>query len=92
MSHLPFLLQGTFLNRGHDSVIADIEARIAKWTLMPAGNGEGLQVLVSVGWVGQPAGAGEQTNGKELPGGGERACTCVHRLSSSWACHSAHLS
>ncbi|EFN59988.1 hypothetical protein CHLNCDRAFT_49444 [Chlorella variabilis] len=37
--------KGTFLNRGHDSVIADIEARIAKWTLMPAGNGEGLQVL-----------------------------------------------
>ncbi|KAL4432155.1 hypothetical protein ABPG77_005917 [Micractinium sp. CCAP 211/92] len=37
--------KGTFLQRGHDSVIADIEARIAKWTLMPVGNGEGLQVL-----------------------------------------------
>ena len=38
--------QGTFLARGHDPIIADIEQRIAKWTLMPAGNGEGLQVLV----------------------------------------------
>jgi prolyl 4-hydroxylase len=24
---------------------ADIEERIARWTLLPAGNGEGLQVL-----------------------------------------------
>lgn len=37
--------KGMFLQRGHDPVIAGIEARIAKWTLMPAGNGEGLQVL-----------------------------------------------
>ena len=27
--------QGMFLRRGHDPVISDIEARIAKWTLMP---------------------------------------------------------
>lgn len=40
------VVQGTFLRRGHDAVIAGIEARIAKWTLMPVGNGEGLQVLV----------------------------------------------
>ena len=38
--------QGMFLERGQDPIIAGIEARIAKWTLMPAGNGEGLQVLV----------------------------------------------
>ena len=25
---------------------ADIEERIARWTLLPAGNGEGLQVLL----------------------------------------------
>ncbi|PSC75580.1 putative prolyl 4-hydroxylase 4 [Micractinium conductrix] len=37
--------KGMFLRRGHDPIIADIEARIAKWTLMPVGNGEGLQVL-----------------------------------------------
>ena len=41
------MVQGMFLRRGHDPIIADIEARIAKWTLMPVGNGEGLQVLVS---------------------------------------------
>eukprot|EP00887_Chlorella_sp_A99_P000185 scaffold13.g185.t1 len=37
--------KGTFLSRGHDPVISDIEQRIAKWSLMPVGNGEGLQVL-----------------------------------------------
>ncbi|PSC72393.1 2-C-methyl-D-erythritol 4-phosphate chloroplastic [Micractinium conductrix] len=37
--------KGMFLERGQDPIIAGIEARIAKWTLMPAGNGEGLQVL-----------------------------------------------
>ena len=36
---------GMFLNRGHDAVIADIERRIARWTLLPVRNGEGLQVL-----------------------------------------------
>lgn len=36
---------GTFLPRGGDAVVADIEARIARWTLMPVGNGEPLQVL-----------------------------------------------
>lgn len=37
--------QGTFLDRGEDAIVADIERRIARWTLMPVGNGEGLQVL-----------------------------------------------
>ncbi|KAG2443592.1 hypothetical protein HXX76_001943 [Chlamydomonas incerta] len=36
---------GVFLNRGEDEVIKRIEERIAAWTLMPMGNGEGLQVL-----------------------------------------------
>ncbi|PRW32905.1 Prolyl 4-hydroxylase subunit alpha-2 isoform A [Chlorella sorokiniana] len=36
---------GTFLERGQDDVIAGIEERIARWTLLPVGNGEGLQVL-----------------------------------------------
>ena len=36
---------GMFLNRGHDPVIADIERRVARWTLLPMGNGEGFQVL-----------------------------------------------
>ena len=40
------VLQGMFLARGQDAVVADIERRIAEWTLMPVGNGEGLQVLV----------------------------------------------
>lgn len=37
--------RGTFLARGQDKVIRDIEERIARWTLLPVGNGEGLQVL-----------------------------------------------
>ncbi len=36
---------GVFLDRGEDEIIKRIEDRIAAWTLMPAGNGEGLQVL-----------------------------------------------
>ena len=36
---------GVFLDRGEDEVIRRIEERIAAWTLLPAGNGEGLQVL-----------------------------------------------
>ena len=36
---------GVFLDRGQDDVVKSIEERIAKWTLMPVGNGEGLQVL-----------------------------------------------
>lgn len=36
---------GMFLERGHDPIVADIERRIARWTLLPVGNGEGLQVL-----------------------------------------------
>eukprot|EP00884_Botryococcus_braunii_P009280 jgi/Botrbrau1/18353/Bobra.0179s0078.1 len=37
--------RGTFLSRGQDKVVKDIEERIARWTLLPVGNGEGLQVL-----------------------------------------------
>ncbi|KAG2489490.1 hypothetical protein HYH03_011943 [Edaphochlamys debaryana] len=36
---------GVFLERGEDPIVKRIEARIAAWTLMPEGNGEGLQVL-----------------------------------------------
>ena len=36
---------GVFLDRGQDEVVRAIEERIAVWTLMPVGNGEGLQVL-----------------------------------------------
>lgn len=36
---------GTFLERGEDEIIERVEARIAKWSLMPVANGEGLQVL-----------------------------------------------
>jgi len=37
--------QGMFLSRSQDPVVADIERRIARWTLLPVGNGEGLQIL-----------------------------------------------
>ena len=37
--------RGTFLERGEDEIIQAIEERIARWTLLPVGNGEGLQVL-----------------------------------------------
>ena len=37
--------KGMFLNRGQDPVVADIERRIARWTLLPVGNGEGFQIL-----------------------------------------------
>ncbi|WIA30952.1 hypothetical protein OEZ86_001000 [Tetradesmus obliquus] len=36
---------GVFLERGQDDVVKAIEQRIAAWTLLPVGNGEGLQVL-----------------------------------------------
>ena len=36
---------GMFLERAQDAVVADIERRIARWTLLPANHGEGLQVL-----------------------------------------------
>ncbi|XP_010536435.1 PREDICTED: probable prolyl 4-hydroxylase 3 [Tarenaya hassleriana] len=36
---------GTFLRRGRDKVIRDIEKRIADYTFIPAEHGEGLQVL-----------------------------------------------
>ncbi|KAJ7534181.1 hypothetical protein O6H91_13G082700 [Diphasiastrum complanatum] len=36
---------GTFLDRGHDSIISGIEKRIAQFTFIPIEQGEGLQVL-----------------------------------------------
>lgn len=36
---------GTFLNRGQDKIIRNIEKRIADFTFIPAEHGEGLQVL-----------------------------------------------
>ncbi|KAM7517306.1 hypothetical protein LguiA_006889 [Lonicera macranthoides] len=36
---------GTFLRRGRDKIIQDIEKRIADFTFIPADHGEGLQVL-----------------------------------------------
>ncbi|KAG2489492.1 hypothetical protein HYH03_011945 [Edaphochlamys debaryana] len=36
---------GVFLDRGEDPIVKRIEERIAAWTLMPMGNGEGMQVL-----------------------------------------------
>jgi prolyl 4-hydroxylase len=36
---------GMFLQRDHDHVVSEIERRIARWTLLPAENGEGLQIL-----------------------------------------------
>ncbi|XP_030464165.1 probable prolyl 4-hydroxylase 10 [Syzygium oleosum] len=36
---------GTFLARGRDKIIRDIEKRIADYTFIPVENGEGLQVL-----------------------------------------------
>ncbi|KAJ4847061.1 hypothetical protein Tsubulata_039066 [Turnera subulata] len=36
---------GMFLGRGQDEIIANIEARIAAWTLIPEENGEMIQVL-----------------------------------------------
>ncbi|KAG1359553.1 Prolyl 4-hydroxylase 5 [Cocos nucifera] len=36
---------GTFLQRGRDKIIRDIEKRIADYTFMPVEHGEGLQVL-----------------------------------------------
>ncbi|KDD72104.1 hypothetical protein H632_c3860p0, partial [Helicosporidium sp. ATCC 50920] len=37
--------KGMFLSRRQDQKISDLEERIARWTLLPVGNGEGLQVL-----------------------------------------------
>ena len=36
---------GMFLQRDQDHVVSEIERRIARWTLLPAENGEGLQIL-----------------------------------------------
>lgn len=35
---------GTFLSRGQDEIVKSIEERIAKYTMLPITNGEGLQV------------------------------------------------
>ncbi|GAB4818415.1 hypothetical protein N2152v2_005461 [Parachlorella kessleri] len=40
---------GTWLRRGHDEVVADIEHRIAHESLFPAGNQEPMQVLLYKG-------------------------------------------
>jgi hypothetical protein len=36
---------GMFYSRGQTELIRRIEERIARWTMLPAGNGEGIQVL-----------------------------------------------
>ncbi|KAL8160518.1 hypothetical protein V2J09_002055 [Rumex salicifolius] len=36
---------GTFLPRGRDKIIRNIEKRIADWTFIPVEHGEGLQIL-----------------------------------------------
>uniref|UniRef100_K7L211 Prolyl 4-hydroxylase alpha subunit domain-containing protein n=1 Tax=Glycine max TaxID=3847 RepID=K7L211_SOYBN len=36
---------GTFLARGHDKIVRDIEKRIADFTFIPVEHGEGIQVL-----------------------------------------------
>lgn len=36
---------GTFLSRKQDSIIANVENKLAAWTMIPAENGEGIQVL-----------------------------------------------
>ena len=36
---------GTFLSREHDDVVTRIEERIARFTKIPAENGEALQIL-----------------------------------------------
>lgn len=37
--------KGTFLHRGHDDVVEDIERRIAEFAMVPVENGEGIQIL-----------------------------------------------
>jgi prolyl 4-hydroxylase len=36
---------GTFLEREQDPTIAALERKLSEWTMIPVGNGEGLQVL-----------------------------------------------
>ena len=36
---------GTFLRRGQDEVVADVERRIAEFSMVPADHGEGVQIL-----------------------------------------------
>ncbi|XP_039008040.1 probable prolyl 4-hydroxylase 7 isoform X2 [Hibiscus syriacus] len=36
---------GMFLQKAHDEIVADIEARIAAWTFLPVENGESMQIL-----------------------------------------------
>jgi len=36
---------GMFLQKAQDEIVADIEARIAAWTFLPAENGESIQIL-----------------------------------------------
>jgi prolyl 4-hydroxylase len=37
---------GVFLERQEDEIVKRIEERISAWTMMPVGNGEGLQVVM----------------------------------------------
>lgn len=62
---------------GEDDVIASIEERIARWTLLPVGNGEGLQVLnykVGAVRVAAPLGEGAPP-GLGCAGSGSAAAT-----------------
>jgi len=36
---------GMFFDRAEDALIERIENKLSEWTLIPAGNGEGLQLL-----------------------------------------------
>ncbi|KAJ4913976.1 putative prolyl 4-hydroxylase 11 [Raphanus sativus] len=36
---------GTFIGRGHDKIVEEIENRISEFTFLPVENGEGLQVI-----------------------------------------------
>ena len=37
--------QGTFFRRSHDEVVAEVERRIAEFSMVPEENGEGIQIL-----------------------------------------------
>lgn len=37
--------QGMFYDRGENAVISDVERKLSEWSLIPVGNGEGIQVL-----------------------------------------------
>ena len=45
---------GTFLERGQDDIVKRVEEKIAAWTLLPVGNGEGMQVRTHGGCLSVP--------------------------------------